>query len=119
MPDVSCVSDREGIYLLQNEPLVLHAEDVTYWPNSRVFKPLNFKKSPVVCDQGITTAEANQQQLSTTMWACLVLGVLGSAAANNVFPIPEPYRWDETFTVESPQMDAEHRGLFNAILRIE
>ena len=53
------------------------------------------------------------------MWACLLLGVLGSAAAKTIFPIPEPYRWDETFTVEFPQMDDEHRGLFNAILRIE
>jgi len=53
------------------------------------------------------------------MWACLLLGVLGSAAAKTIFPIPEPYRWDETFTVEFPQMDDEHRGLFNAILKIE
>ena len=53
------------------------------------------------------------------MWASLLLGVLGSAAAKTIFPSPEPYRWDETFTVEFPQMDDEHRGLFNAILRIE
>merc|ERR1711971_1456988 len=54
-----------------------------------------------------------------TMWACLLLGVLGSAAAKTIYPVPEPYRWDETFTVEVPQMDDEHRGLFNAILKIE
>merc|ERR1711971_1262149 len=54
-----------------------------------------------------------------TMWACLLLGVLGSAAAKTIYPVPEPYRWDETFTVEFPQMDDEHRGLFNAILKIE
>merc|ERR1711971_1068913 len=52
-----------------------------------------------------------------TMWAFLLLGVLGSAAAKTIFPVPEPYRWDETFTVEFPQMDDEHRGLFNAILK--
>merc|ERR1711971_1034558 len=57
---------------------------------------------------------------STCTWgACLLLGVLGSAAAKTIFPVPEPYRWDETFTVEFPQMDDEHRGLFNAILKIE
>merc|ERR1711971_1171914 len=49
------------------------------------------------------------------MWACLLLGVLGSAAAKTIFPVPEPYRWDETFTVEFPQMDDEHRGLFTTI----
>merc|ERR1711971_1245682 len=54
-----------------------------------------------------------------TMWACLLLGVLGSAAAKTIYPVPEPYRWEETFTVEFPQMDDEHRGLFNAILKIE
>merc|ERR1711971_761222 len=54
-----------------------------------------------------------------TMWACLLLGVLGSAAAKTIYPVPEPYRWDETFTVDFPQMDDEHRGLFNAILKIE
>ena len=53
------------------------------------------------------------------MWACLLLGLLGSAAAKTIYPVPDPYRWDETFTVEFPQMDDEHRGLFNAILKIE
>ena len=43
------------------------------------------------------------------MWvSCLLLVVLGSAAAKTIFPVPEPYRWDETFTVEFPQMDDEH-----------
>jgi len=37
----------------------------------------------------------------------------------NVFPVPDPYRWDESFTVEYPRIDDEHRGLFNAILKIE
>jgi len=36
-----------------------------------------------------------------------------------VYPVPDPYRWDESFTVKQPQLDDEHRGLFNAILLIE
>jgi len=45
--------------------------------------------------------------------------MLGSAAALAIHPVPDPYRWDESFTVELPQMDDEHRGLFNAVLKIE
>ena len=43
----------------------------------------------------------------------------GAASAGVVFPVPDPYRWDETFVVEMPQMDDEHRGLFNGIMILE
>ena len=47
------------------------------------------------------------------------LPALQLASAGLIFPVPEPYRWDESFTVKMPQIDDEHRGLFNAILKIE
>ena len=50
------------------------------------------------------------------------IGLLSLAALSSggaVFPVPDPYRWDESFTVEMPQIDDEHRGLFNAILKVE
>jgi len=50
--------------------------------------------------------------------ACLLLGI-GLASAGVIFPVPDPYRWDESFTVEMPQIDDEHRGLFNGILLVE
>ena len=53
------------------------------------------------------------------MQAWLILAMLGSAAALAIHPVPDPYRWDESFTVELPQLDDEHRGLFNAVLKIE
>jgi len=51
--------------------------------------------------------------------AFLLLGSLAQALAAPVYPVPDPYRWDESFTVQQPQMDDEHRGLFNAIMLIE
>ena len=47
----------------------------------------------------------------------LPLAVFGGPAAT--FPVPSPYRWDESFTVKMPQMDDEHRGLFNGLLMVE
>ena len=41
------------------------------------------------------------------------------AAAGLVYPVPDPYRWDESFVVEQPQLDDEHRGLFNGLLLVE
>ena len=40
-------------------------------------------------------------------------------AGGLVFPVPDPYRWDESFVVQEPQLDDEHRGLFNGLLLIE
>ena len=53
------------------------------------------------------------------MQSLLLLSLAGIAASKVVFPVPDPYRWDETFTVKHPQIDDEHRGLFNAILKVE
>ena len=50
--------------------------------------------------------------------ALLLLG-LGLASAGVIVPVPDPYRWDESFTVKMPQMDDEHRGLFNGLLLVE
>jgi len=49
----------------------------------------------------------------------LLLAGVGLATAGVIYPVPDPYRWDESFTVEMPQIDDEHRGLFNGILLIE
>merc|ERR1711872_1116416 len=49
------------------------------------------------------------------LFMCLLQAVLGK----HIYPVPDPYRWDESFTVELPRIDDEHRGLFNAILLIE
>jgi len=50
------------------------------------------------------------------LFLCLLqTAVLGK----HIYPVPDPYRWDESFTVELPRIDDEHRGLFNAILLIE
>merc|ERR1712172_291463 len=54
-----------------------------------------------------------------TMRSLLILSLAGIVASKVIFPVPEPYRWDETFTVKHPQIDDEHRGLFNAILKVE
>merc|ERR1711887_83882 len=76
-----------------------------------------------VCDQRITAELLTfplEKQIILTMarLACLLLGI-GLASAGVIFPVPDPYRWDESFTVEMPQIDDEHRGLFNGILLIE
>ena len=47
------------------------------------------------------------------------LALASAASAGVVHPIPDPYRWDESFEVEMPQMDDEHRGLFNGIMMLE
>ena len=47
------------------------------------------------------------------------LTLAGAASTGVVFPVPDPYRWDESFVVEMPQMDDEHRGLFNGIMLLE
>ena len=49
----------------------------------------------------------------------LLLGVSLVTGGPSLFPVPDPYRWDESFTVEMPQIDDEHRGLFNVILKLE
>ena len=49
----------------------------------------------------------------------LLLGVSLVTGGPSLFPVPDPYRWDETFTVQMPQLDDEHRGLFNVIMKIE
>merc|ERR1712112_503637 len=70
----------------------------------------------VVCDQRITTVP------TMAHLALLLLGANLAAAAvvnKEIFPVPDPYRWDESFTVKMPQIDDEHRGLFNGILLIE
>merc|ERR1711971_680142 len=54
-----------------------------------------------------------------TMRSLLILSLAGIVASKVIFPVPEPYHWDETFTVQHPQIDDEHRGLFNAILKVE
>jgi len=46
------------------------------------------------------------------LWATLATGLV-------LHHVPDPYRWDESFTVEMPQIDDEHRGLFNGILLVE
>ena len=38
------------------------------------------------------------------------LALAGAASAGVVYPVPDPYRWDETFVVEMPQLDDEHIG---------
>ena len=48
-----------------------------------------------------------------------VLAIASAASAGVVYPVPDPYRWDETFVVEMPQLDDEHRGLFNGIMMLE
>merc|ERR1712172_124583 len=45
-----------------------------------------------------------------TMRSLLILSLAGIVASKVIFPVPEPYRWDETFTVKHPQIDDEHRG---------
>ena len=55
----------------------------------------------------------------TMIRALTVLAMTGAASAGRVHPVPDPYRWDETFVVEMPQMDDEHRGLFNGIMMLE
>merc|ERR1711872_1155436 len=76
-----------------------------------------------VCDQRITTklltsfGNSSSPQTMAKL-ACLLLGI-GLASAGVIFPVPDPYRWDESFTVEMPQIDDEHRGLFNGILLVE
>jgi len=59
--------------------------------------------------------------ISGLAMAQLTLLLLGAslAAAGVVHHVPDPYRWDESFTVEMPQFDDEHRGLFNGLLLIE
>merc|ERR1712198_699530 len=53
------------------------------------------------------------------MFSLGFLALVGTAAAGVVFPVPDPYRWDESFVVEMPQLDDEHRGLFNGIMMVE
>jgi len=55
------------------------------------------------------------------MFKCLLVLILGISVnhGRTVYPVPDPYRWDESFTTEYPQIDDEHRGLFNGILLIE
>merc|ERR1712112_259786 len=70
----------------------------------------------VVCDQRITTVP------TMAHLALLLLGANLAAAAvvnKEIFSVPDPYRWDESFTVKMPQIDDEHRGLFNGILLVE
>jgi len=51
-------------------------------------------------------------------FALLLLGA-GLAAARVIYDVPDPYRWDESFTVKMPQFDDEHRGLFNGLYLIQ
>merc|ERR1712235_82124 len=51
--------------------------------------------------------------------ASISVAIAFVSAGPATFPVPSPYRWDESFTVKMPQMDDEHRGLFNGILLIE
>merc|ERR1711970_599760 len=51
--------------------------------------------------------------------ALLVCLLQTAALSKHIYPVPDPYRWDESFTVEMPRIDDEHRGLFNGILLIE
>merc|ERR1712002_326272 len=44
---------------------------------------------------------------------CLCL-LQTAVLSRNVYPVPNPYRWDESFTVEIPQIDDEHKILFKA-----
>jgi len=55
------------------------------------------------------------------MFKCFLVLILGISVnhGRTVYPVPDPYRWDESFTTEYPQIDDEHRGLFNGILLIE
>jgi len=54
----------------------------------------------------------------TRIVGLLLIGV-SIAWAGVVHPIPNPFRWDESFTVKMPQFDDEHRGLFNAVFEQE
>ena len=51
----------------------------------------------------------------------LLLSLLGVGLASGglVYPVPDPYRWDESFVVQQPQLDGEHRELFNGLLLVE
>jgi len=53
------------------------------------------------------------------MKTAILASFVGLAVSRIIVPVPNPYRWDESFTVQQPQLDDEHRGLFNAILLIE
>jgi len=53
------------------------------------------------------------------MLRALLLLSLAAVQGRNVYPVPDPYRWDESFTTDYPQIDDEHRGLFNGILLID
>merc|ERR1711872_721227 len=45
------------------------------------------------------------------LFMCLLQAVLGK----HIYPVPDPYRWDESFTVELPRIDDEHKVLFKAM----
>jgi len=51
--------------------------------------------------------------------ALLVSIALTAVLGKTVYPVPDPYRWSEAFTVTYPRIDDEHRGLFDAILKLE
>merc|ERR1711970_767963 len=61
----------------------------------------------------------NCQALSTMAKLSLLLLGVGLAAARVIYDVPDPYRWDESFTVKMPQFDDEHRGLFNGLYLIQ
>merc|ERR1711962_245666 len=64
---------------------------------------------------------STSEGIKKTMFKCLLVLILGISVnhGRTVYPVPDPYRWDESFTTEYPQIDDEHRGLFNGILLIE
>merc|ERR1712002_502748 len=49
---------------------------------------------------------------------CLCL-LQTAVLSRNVYPVPNPYRWDESFTVEIPQIDDEHVVLFDNLRAVE
>merc|ERR1712142_241749 len=63
--------------------------------------------------------KSSKKKMGMMVKGALFMCLLQAVLSKHIYPVSDPYRWDESFTVELPRIDDEHRGLFNAILLIE